>query len=188
LLITANGDAELWLRLCSIANPPPVRAVRGSKVGGNNSIAVFQDNRNRPFSTDLFSPSVYGANPVGNDQGITDSGGIAATPPGQLPANLRPYCFRKSGAGDPGEAPICPTQIDNGDPNAYSTGANPVESLDTNYKPQCAPNGCWGPVEADQWATRGAINAAFGVFLYLDRIERGIIQRLPDYDQCEKLQ
>jgi hypothetical protein len=40
----------------------------------------------------------------------------------------------------------------------------------------------------DQWATRGAINAGFSVFLYLDRALKGEVKRAPDYDHCELLQ
>jgi mono/diheme cytochrome c family protein len=186
-LITANGDAELWLRLCSVANPPPVRAIHGD-VDYRGKIAVHKDDRSqRFFSTDLFSPDIYGAHPVGDDQGNTDPGGIAPADPGMPPANLRPWCYRPS--SNPGMEPACPSPIDDGNPSSTTTGANTsLATLDSNYEPTCAKanggNGCWGPVEADQWATRGAINAAFAVFLYLDAVERDPTKRAPDYTQC----
>ena len=184
-LITANGDAELWLRLCSVDNPPPVRAAHGSGDGtAVDRIVVSVDPKNRYYSTDLFPQSVYGANPVGNDRNEIDPGGITAD-------NLRPWCFRKSSAG-PGQTPLCPdgtngtSVIDNGDPNSAATGANDFPTLTATLEPTCT-NGCWGPDEADRWATRGAINAGFAVFLYLDAVTKGTIPRLPDYTQCEQL-
>ena len=179
-LITANGDAELWLRLCSLHNPPPIRAVHGSNDSGGYSgkIDVQQDIRNRLYSEDLFPQALYGSNPVGNDRGEIDSGGVAAD-------NLRPWCFRKSSA-QAGQVPFCPDALDNGDAFSVATGANPELASDGSLKPACT-NGCWGPQDADAWATRGAINAGFSVFLYLDAVSKGTLSPLPDYTQCEQL-
>ena len=42
--------------------------------------------------------------------------------------------------------------------------------------------------DGKQWATRGAINAAMAVFLYLDQIERDPSKRQPPYNQCDQRQ
>jgi hypothetical protein len=48
----------------------------------------------------------------------------------------------------------------------------------------------WDDVQgsaADEWALKGAMNAGFAVFLYLDSVARngGVAQ--PTYDHCEQL-
>jgi hypothetical protein len=155
-LVASNGDAELWLKLCSLKNPPPVRAVTGGSIVS--------------APTDLFpnDPSFYGSNPVGNDQGEIDSS--------LLPTNLRPYCWRRSDPGYTGQQPPCPNAIDDGTlyliPGTGYTPANPHAI---------------GKAEMDRWATRGAINAGFAVFLYLDAIAKDPSLRVPDYTQCAQL-
>jgi hypothetical protein len=188
-LITSNGDAELWLRLCSAGNPPPVRAVHGHASNGPSRIVVSVDSKGRFYSKDLIAPSVYGANPIGNHLGATDPAGITAE-------NLRPYCYRASSAAGASDAPLCPpykVASDGTVSGIDSPGASLIldigltpDLVSETLEPLCK-NGCWGPNEADRWASRGAINAGFAVFLYLDAITKGTLQRLPDYNQCEQL-
>jgi hypothetical protein len=191
LLITSNGDAEMWLRLCSAGNPPPVRAVRGSLDHSNPDdidLGATSETPERIYSTDLFPQEKFGnASPVGNHQGTIDSClAVPGTTGCAVPANnLRPYCFRSSSAG-PGEVPLCPLNIDNPTADPNDTGVLNGLKIDGSEEPNCT-NGCWGPNEADRWATRGAINAGFAVFLYLDQLTKGVVPRLPDYDQCEQL-
>jgi hypothetical protein len=167
-LITSNGAAELWLRLCSLANPPPVRAIRGSDASFN------------PV-TDFYSQSDYGANPVGSQNGPNDPNEQA----GISPNNLMPWCIRRSyelddkaiGPVPPPNYPRCPDSID-------------VASKSPSHEScQGASNThCWTAVDENAWAIRGAINAGFAVFLYLDALEKGNIHPVPDYDKCEQLQ
>ena len=42
-------------------------------------------------------------------------------------------------------------------------------------------------IDGPRWASRGAINAGMAVFVYLDQVERGAVEILPGYDQCEQL-
>ena len=187
-LIAQNGHAELWLKLCSLQNPPPVRAV--DALGQIYSYG------------DLFPQSVYPAGaPVGNDRGGTDNG--------VLPSNLFPWCLRGrfvtqtvngvTTKADP-SWPICPDVIDHGplqtgdDTAAATAHAQADGALNLSSGHACT-NGCWGsdsgtnpPVDDGAiWATRGAINAAFSVFIYLNTVANDPSQRLPDYTACASL-
>jgi mono/diheme cytochrome c family protein len=179
-LISSNGDAELWLKLCSIGNPAPIRAVHGSKDSVySQAISVDVDNIGRLFSLDLFpaDPSTYGANPVGNDRGTTDASGLTSD-------NVRPWCYRAS-SSDASEQPQCPPSIDDGN-GGIAEGVGLDYVAESGGTPVCT-NGCWGPNDADRWATRGAINAGLAVFLYLDGVAQGTTVRLPDYTDCQDL-
>jgi len=180
-LITSNGDAELWLKLCSVNNPPPIRALHGNTGGAYlNGIAIEVDSRGRLFSLDLYpsdDPTFYGANPVGNDRGTIDADGIASD-------NLRPWCYRAS-SSDENQQPHCPPSIDDGK-GGISEGIGTDVSALQGLAPLCT-NRCWGPDAADAWATRGAINAGIAVYLYLDGVAKGTLTRLPDYTDCKAL-
>jgi mono/diheme cytochrome c family protein len=196
-LFASVGDAELWLRLCTLGNPPPVRAVYPGRGQFVTSIGVSTDSKNRLFSTDLFDPAFYLApdgSPwdVGNDTGAIDHG-ISA-------GNLQPWCYRRGTVGDSdaSETPVCPPTIDDGrtapnsssdllvGENAPDAGASPLPGCrgsttnPTDYH-------CWGPDEADSWATRGAINAGLVVFLYLQEVAKGTVTPLPPYNKCALL-
>jgi mono/diheme cytochrome c family protein len=196
-LLAINGDAELWMRLCSLDNPPPIRAV---DFYGNLEYFVDQ---NLPsgegfVSTSLFPQSAYSSAPagpwtVGNDRstgsGSVDTNGVAAD-------NLRPWCLRQSALNNPPSGgdglpaspppswwPICPPTIDDGT-TVHNGGDNLPDSL--TGEPDCT-NGCWSGHDADRWAVRGAINAGLAVFLYLDALTKGTTTALPGYDACHSL-
>jgi hypothetical protein len=152
-----NGDTELWARLCSLANPVPVRGIK-----------VYPDGHAEIFT--LHKPDGYPAGaPVGNDRGKVVSWGSGE--------NLLPWCVLQPDASLPpdslqaiqsfldqnkvdGQAlPICPSQI---------TGTF-LASADMTV-----------------WKLRGAINAGFSVFLYLNEVENGL-QPVPPFDQCNLL-
>ena len=42
--------------------------------------------------------------------------------------------------------------------------------------------------DLEDWATRGAINAGFAVFLYRDQLETAGANPKPSYDRCDLLQ
>ncbi len=168
-LIPTNGDAELWARLCSIDNPTPVRAIQVA-AGGDN-IKLF---------TTFYPASRYPTSvPVGNDRGNVDASLSSS--------NLMPWCIIKpeAFAGAPAAAaahayidahavdgqplPMCPDQLF---PNIARFG-NPLQDA-------------MAGAALDDWATRGAVNAGFSVFFYLDEVEHGK-KPLPAYDQCERL-
>jgi mono/diheme cytochrome c family protein len=177
-LIRENGDAEMWMQLCTIGNPSPVHVIRKDEQRGQ-----------------LYMDSV-----VSNDGDVTDSGvrqlvtwesytrsaraqtctsdaGCASIAPGatcgaadgrcQVPVgneeggveptltatNRWPWCVVLSGAPVAG-LPYCPSGVDN-----PSTDA------------------------ANAWAVRGAISAGFSVFTYLQWLVANAPE--PDYDHCE---
>ena len=172
-LITSNGDAELWLRLCSIDNPPPVRVeVEAGKYIWVHALrdAALIDH---PWSPDFVRPEIYGAHPVGNDRGTVDPGGIVACTDMTTPCNLRPWCV--PGSTDPA-APACPANV---------AAAAPTRSFDET----CADGStsCWSADDANRWSTRGAINAGLAVFEYLRARANGTALSQPDYTQCELL-
>ncbi|MGA2447648.1 MAG: hypothetical protein ABTD50_03110 [Polyangiaceae bacterium] len=180
-LIASNGDAELWLHVCSAGNPAPVRAVHGTgDTEFAGAISVDVDNQGRLFSEDLYpaDPTFYGANPVGDERGNTTQGGLTSD-------NYRPWCYRAS-SSPLSQQPQCPPSIDDGQ-GGIAEGVGRDFSLESGQGLSCT-NQCWGPDAADRWATRGAINAGLAVFLYLDGVAKGTIQRLPDYTNCEALQ
>ncbi len=158
-LIHSNGDAELWLHLCSLNNPSPVHVIGVSTQGP--SVTAMVD---IPFGPGGLFVSNIGANsllhaasyppsaPVGNDRGGTD--------PGLQPDNLWPWCAYATSGSLPANLPACPPAI--------VTAANSVT-----------------PDEADAWAVRGAINAGLGVFTYVESLETR--DPPPDYNQCEQL-
>ncbi len=192
-LFTNSGDAEFWLKTCSLDNQPPVRALYGSVDDGtfHHGIQVDVDQSNRLFSVDLFSAENYDldqngspeVHPVGNDRGTVDQG---ITPlSGHFPTNLQPYCYRP---GTSSVGPTCPPTIGSGnwrviDSAAEATG-NPSCGKVNNPN---APNPCWGSDEADRWATRGAINAGLVVYLYLQAVSQGTLTPLPPNDRCDLL-
>jgi hypothetical protein len=158
-LIPNNGDAELWLHLCSMNNPLPIFAT-------DHEGYIYGDQDAYPQS--IYPPTA----PIGNDRGETDPGGLAS---GQ--SNFMPWCVRPTDncGGEPAPNPqwaVCPAESGIDDPT-YLPG-NP------NYWPK-------NLFDRQSWAARGAINAGFAVFVYLEALARGTVSTLPTYDQCENL-
>jgi mono/diheme cytochrome c family protein len=176
-LILANGDAELWLDLCSLANPQPVHILQPDHGGGPNlKMAVIEDSsgnltidgNNGQAPGALLPASLYPAGaPVGNVAGGTD--------PGLAPGNVWPWCIDdsaalpdQSAAYAAGHMPVCPQAVKDASKGCLH-----------------AQGTCFGNDDANRWAVRGAINAGFSVFLYVQSIENASAP--PDYNQCELL-
>jgi hypothetical protein len=170
-LIPSNGHAELWLQMCSTANPPPVHILRFGVEGTTLYVSPVQDTANSfnipPDS--MVPPSVYphGA-AVGNERGAVE--------PSLVPTNEWPSCVDDTGAKSDQEAylssnnlPISPSQV---------KAASAACVLSTTGV------GCFENDQANQWAVRGAINAGFSVFVYVRSIEN---TGPPDFDQCSLL-
>jgi mono/diheme cytochrome c family protein len=174
-LIDANGDAELWLKLCNLGNRAIVRVPftdSGSWTATSKPTGLSVSGFN------LYWGDSYGSNPVMDQNGNVHQG--------ITPDNLFPICIQK---------PTDATQL------GYATAAlqgNPVQG---NVIPFC-PDGFVQPshqlsvdsaggttdfVDGRKWAARGAINAALAVFLYLDGIERDPTSRQVLYNQCNML-
>jgi mono/diheme cytochrome c family protein len=179
-LIDANGDGEMWLRLCNLGNRQIVRVARppsNSWTPDMDAGSLFVDQNALYWATDPTSGAdFYGPNPVMDHRGSVETGVTAA--------NLYPLCVQK---------PTDPTQLQ------YATQVlQRGQVLKTNTIPFC-PDGFVQAshkltVDADasptnyidgrKWAARGAINAALAVFLYLNGVENNPAQRQPLYSQC----
>jgi mono/diheme cytochrome c family protein len=162
-LIPSNGDTELWMRICSLNNPPPIHVI--STAGGAASVPVgFQPSGAFSGSQLQFlvpAPSDFPLDtPIGNERGE-----IVKFKPND-PDNLWPWCVfdpqnKAAGMG----YPLCPLAALTQD-NAFSDN---------------------DPTQAVTWSVRGAINAGLGVFLYAQSLEK-MSSAPTDYDACEQLQ
>ena len=173
-LIFSNGDAELWLRLCSTANPAPVHLLSLPPSGALElTVPPIQNSQFQPaiapgaiVTAASYPPGV----PVGDGYGAADSS--------LDPSNVWPWCVDDTGATDAqttwltsNSLPICPSSV-----LAESTYCG--TTLPT-------PATCFGNDAANQWAVRGAINAGMSVYLYVQSIEN--TGPAPDYNQCQLL-
>jgi mono/diheme cytochrome c family protein len=164
-LISANGDAELWGALCSFDNPAPIHAITVTSTGDPPAPALF-------LYSDYFDATAYPAGTaVGNVRGGVDSV--------LLPGNDFPWCIQQ---------PTDPAQL------AFVEAAR---SSDGKKLPICPPalltdeyrwlsNETSTP-KLEAYATRGAINAGWAVFYYLDEIISQGRSRTPSFNECERL-
>jgi mono/diheme cytochrome c family protein len=175
--IFSNGDVLLWEQVCSVDNPPPVRAVT---VSNWMSLPI----QLTVGSTDFYDPSLY---PVGNQ--VVDHRGNVVT--GISTSNYFPWCVRKPGdaasqagadswlSSNPSSngqvLPYCPVTDRNGAP--YISAGSGWVNGDTHLSYDAV----------NQWAIRGAINAGVQVFEYLNMLASGDLIPTPSYDQCEQL-
>jgi mono/diheme cytochrome c family protein len=197
-LINTNGDAELWLKVCSLNNRPvvrvaypsgqtnpdadeatqwgPIQAGGGSRKLNIGSTSLYWGDGVGPDGDPAFPPTA----PVLDHRGVTQTG-IRGD-------NLVPICLREPtgaeahqiaensraiGGQDGYVVPWCP-------PGLFARGA------DGKQKWRLATTFTGGGRDAVNWATRGAINAGLAVFLYLDQLSKGL-QPKPLYNQCELL-
>jgi hypothetical protein len=164
LLLPDNGDAELWMHLCSLNNPPPVRVVRPNWdptmpfTGLSQGVVVA-----------LIDPSAYGsALAVGNERPFAPN---ALAPLGA--SNLSPWCVS--------------------DDNVAGAAAYIAQAGLPHCPPALVSNcgaSCWGAADIDRWATRGAINAGLAVYTYVDSVVKTLSKGgspPPTYDGCEQL-
>jgi mono/diheme cytochrome c family protein len=165
-LITKNGDAELWEQLCTFDNPSPIRVVHGAVLGDHVNFSIDDSSF---YDRELY-PS--GA-PVGNHQGRVVQGV-------QLD-NRFPWCIAKSEhplvrakVAELG-LPVCPDSL----------------TADKRWKPVSVPSDPARPDEFEddfrKWSARGAINAGWAVFLYLNDVVVHGYRPKPAFDQCESL-
>jgi hypothetical protein len=177
-LIVMNGDAELWLNLCSLANPAPVRILTPTPLGLDLNVPLIQDTQGN-FAIDsstgaskglLVPAAVYPTDaPVGNVTGGVDAS-LKAT-------NTWPWCIDDSNATIDQQRwivskslPVCPSVVKSY--HSACLGSTP-------------PENCFGNDAGNTWAVRGAINAGFAVFLYVQSLESK--SPPPDFNQCELL-
>jgi hypothetical protein len=156
-LIQTNGDAELWERLCTINNPPFVRAL---EVQPSGSGAIF--------SPVFYESTAYPANtPVGKQGGqivmSSPSGGVTDD-------NDVPWCIIPASVSNPPGYPAAVARFlaantINGQPPPLCPAALLAHVVDADTTK--------GTPEKDAFALRGAINAGFAVFEYLDEVSKG---------------
>jgi mono/diheme cytochrome c family protein len=173
-LIHDNGDAELWTKLCAIDNPRPLRVLTAYWGSSPGTFHV------RP-NWDFYSPANYPANaPVGDARGHVVAG-IADD-------NPVPWCLRVP--RNPQAAAVANAWVD--DPAHYSSDGAPLPFCPKEVVPPSpdypGADGHLSINELQRWGTRGAINAGFAVFVYLDQLMRGNVKPKPAYDHCELLQ
>jgi mono/diheme cytochrome c family protein len=177
VLIPSNGDAEMWLQLCSLANQHPVHVLPLSSEGllqldvlsTQNPDGLVLDPGNTAGGA-LIPPSLYpAATPVGDERGGVD--------PSLATTNEWPWCVDDTAATGAQTAwiaannlPVCPDSI-----LTQSHGCATGQST-TN---------CFDNDAANQWAVRGAINAGLSVFTYVRSIENS--SPPPDFNQCSQL-
>ena len=178
-LIRENYDAELWLRLCAIANPTPIHVLN---VAGEQLVARVVDDTAHTFQgTGMIDNALYPqtGQPIGNDRGTVDPTLINCTAENIDTCNKWPWCVDDT--------------EDYGNNMPLTQAQN--EWIDANQYPRC-PSGlgacgisqnanCLSAADGNRWAVRGAINAGMSVFLYVRSIENSTPP--PDYNQCELL-
>jgi mono/diheme cytochrome c family protein len=179
-LLTDNGDAELWVKLCTFNNPAPIHTllVRSNTNSGVTTRSLF-------FVADgLYSAQAYPAN--------TAIGDIAGDRQDSLtPDNWSPWCVvvnsdddrqyvstlqtnhGSTAHPDVRDVPICPATFIT-DSNKFHGGANDS-------------NGVYQRGDIDDWAARGAINAGQAVFVYLRQMISQGKGRDLTYNECDKL-
>jgi hypothetical protein len=119
-----------------------------------------------PYFSARLDPALY---PAGSPVG--DQLGRAA--PTLAADNYFPWCIGKGVAGDP----VVQRFLD----NTRAADGQPLPVC-----PDAVDDASWTAERLDQWTRRGAINAGFSVFVYLDRVLRGNVSPL-HYDECEQL-
>jgi mono/diheme cytochrome c family protein len=200
-LIYQNGDAEMWLRMCSLSNPSPIHVITLPQMGqpgsanvteifGANGLAI--DGASGVAPGTLIPASLYPPDAeIGDETGATRPSLVACDvknvnlPAGNGGCNKWPWCIDVTGTmlSDAQQAwlngsdhpPVCPAGIVG--PKSVKAGCAMFPPMD--------PTGatCFGNEAANTWAVRGAINAGMSVFTYLQHLET-LAAPPADYNQC----
>lgn len=177
-LVASNGDAELWIRLCNMENPGPIRAIQylGSE-GRREEVPRFVVAS--AFWRDLDGRSVLGADVrIGDQHGRVQAG--------LSDSNILPWCmlepsdearrteliavWHEQPGREEQEPPWCPSQLFLGE----SVGFRLLEVAPLDVSDE----------RRDRWATRGAMNVGASVFVYLDALSKGALEPKPAHDAC----
>jgi mono/diheme cytochrome c family protein len=202
-LLFNTGDAELWLKLCSFNNPPPV--VR-YYIDGSQDCRVFP-NHIAPADRNLallLEPPIE-LLPNAFEAGCPATGGVQTPCVGDENGNAfssltadnhHPWCIWPNNSLD---STADPAAIDRllkssctGGTDCDASGKCKGAFPDANcaYWPVCPATNQFSLDDdkasaALHWAQRGAINAGLAVFLYLDSVTKGTYKVKPTYDQCD---
>lgn len=157
-----NGDAELWLELCSFDNPSPVRLIPFDAKASGGSVP-FRPTSGTPF---LKRSSFGAADLVGDHLGKIQTG--------LTDANLRPWCMDVSDADLAAAQTWWAKERKDG---------QPLPRCPANRVPWDAGAAGDGP-DRTEWINRAAANAGFSVFAYLDEMTRGRVDPSQPYNAC----
>ncbi len=175
-LVASNGDASLWLELCGMNNPGPIRAIKFQNIGPIESYPRF-------WVDSAYWRDIDGHSQVPRDARFGDQRGRIQV--GLEPDNLLPWCMLQPSTpeeeaellmewhgrvGRAEEPPWCPDSLFIG--AAAGLPVLEVAPLDTPDE------------RRDRWAARGAMNVGASVFTYLDALSKGKITAKPAFDAC----
>jgi mono/diheme cytochrome c family protein len=202
-LIFGNGDAELWLRMCSIANPMPVHVA--TLTAGTTQVQITEIYSSQGLAIDgaggiaqgsLVPASAYPVNCAAGDTSCEVGDETGAVKPNLIPCddtnvnlppddpkacNKWPWCLDV-----PKGATLTDAQVAwiNG-PNHPPLCPEVVHTASHDCMPPANPSAtCVGNEAANTWAVRGAINAGMSVFTYLRETLENLPAPPPDYNQC----
>lgn len=158
-----NGDAEMWRKVCTFRNDPmPIRA-------------YLVDNWQ---ASTLSYRTVQSLFKRRNAQG-------ASAYPGDAAIFDKDFALRY-GLSDDNLEPACVLRPDPVRPNDVAAAERWAQRVQI---PFCPAGLVQLTLEEQQtWARRGAINAGFSVYAYLDAFTRNHQKPRPTFDQCEKLE
>lgn len=189
-LLRENGDKEMWERICSFDNPPPIRMIRPLNGWQQNNSIIQREMRVVRFfrSEDALGSSIYPASAwVGDGRGQVVQGLLGRTAAQPLPDNLLPWCIQR---------PTTPAELE----QAEAFRQDPVIRRGRPPLPFC-PEALTDPIDATgrplhemtnddlyRWAVRGAINGGAVVFAYLrEQLARGQPPP-PNFNECLEVQ
>jgi len=173
-LIGTNGDAENWMRLCSLNNRQVVRAL----TPWVTSWSLVTD----PGKMAISPINLYWGDAYPATAQVLDHRGHVVT--GLTKDNLFPMCVLRP--TDPNDAALADAFLAANPINGSTIPYCPTQILKDQLKYDTPSTGIVY-TDAIDWAVRGAINAGLGVFLYVDGISKGTIVPKPAYNQCEQL-
>jgi hypothetical protein len=188
-LLSENGDAELWLSMCSVNNPPPIHILN---VNLNVASTVAEGAVTMQGAIDPNSGVAYpdwnqgvvpwtsyptGA-PIGNEHGQTVPFDPGMDSTGSQPANEWPWCVNDTtGFAAENHLPVCPACVLSTTTDCSGASVAPGISRYLSL------------ADGNKWAVRGAINAGMSVYLYVESL-LGLVpgpDYPEDYTQCQSL-
>ncbi len=213
-LIDKNGDAETWMKICTLNNRPIIHVLVPGAGGSpklnalpsnpqpddwasywSGATGLFLTGTSVYFGTDGTGAPVYPAgSPLMDQRGRVSTADLASA------GDLYPMCVREPPAGSDAHAAadaLLQKLADNatgGSVIPYCPAALFAGGTDTNGNailkwalstPKDANQNFTFP-DANSWALRGAINAGLAVFLYIDQLSQNAAPQ-PLYNQCELL-
>jgi mono/diheme cytochrome c family protein len=172
-LLTTNGDADMWRRLCYFENPGPIWGITGEFNNPDDPNSA-DDWRGVQLSNNRFHRSAYPAStPIGGDHGV-----VSAT---LTDDNAVPWCFMPP-----------PPSVDAGIYQAHLQAFWASQGR-TDAIPYCPMDALTGQDVQDEidgsdteWELRAAANAGRSVFAYIDSVAKGFTPKVHN-TECDLL-